>query len=535
IAAGGTGLTLVLVAGCGYAYLQYINSNFKTGDLNNGGSALVPPPTPNSAGQRPINILLLGSDSRDKPEDCRLGGACDSGDPHADVEQLLHISADRTNASVLSIPRDTQAQIPDCTNSTTKKVYKARKDIITDSLNVGDPGCVVNTWELLTKIHIDHYMMIDFAGVVSMADAVGGVDVCTKQNVMDYQVEYDAGVRHEIGSHLVLPAGTHSIKGEQALEWLRTRHAWEDGSDIGRTHAQHLYLNSMIRQLKSANTLANPLKLNDLAVAASKALQVDTGIGTVQALSSLALEVNKVPTNRITTVTMPFSYQPDPRNSGAQLVEPTPDSYKLFQMIAADVPLDRNGTAPGTPADPASPSASASTASSAPAAPSSAPAAADRSTVRVDVQNASGAAGRSTALAEALVQQGWTRAQRDTSAVPKSPTKLLYPTGKQAEAKELAGALGLPDAALSASDTATTHLTLVVGTDWTSGTGFPVAGAGSTGKPQAPVPTALPTSAVAQNAQDDANQCMEVNPAHGSSGKPIYIWSGTTPPAVPQP
>jgi hypothetical protein len=45
----------------------------------------------------------------------------------------------------------------------------------------------------------------------------------------------------------------------------------------------------------------------------------------------------------------------------------------------------------------------------------------------------------------------------------------------------------------------------------------------------------MPTTAVSQNAQDDANQCMEVNPARGSSGKQIYIWSGTTPPDVPQP
>jgi hypothetical protein len=150
----------------------------------------------------------------------------------------------------------------------------------------------------------------------------------------------------------------------------------------------------------------------------------------------------------------------------------------------------------------------------------------------VDVQNASGAGGRSTAVSQALVDQGWTRAVRDTTQVAKSPTKLVYPTGKQAEAKELAGALGLPESALSESAAGGTHLVLTVGTDWTTGTTFPAAG-GSTAPPP-PAPTAMPTSAVAQNAQDDANQCMEVNPEK-HNGKPIYIWSGSTPPDVPQP
>ncbi|WP_051970896.1 LCP family protein [Kitasatospora azatica] len=534
--AGGTGLVVLLAVVGGYSYVQYLNSNFRKGDLNNGGSALAPESKANAAGQKPINILLLGSDSRDKPEDCNLGGACDSGAPHADVEMLVHLSADRSNASVLSIPRDTQASIPSCTNSKTKQVWKARKSQITDSLNVGEPSCVVDTWETLTGIHIDHYMMIDFAGVVSMADAVGGVDVCTKQNVMDYQVEHIDGVRHETGSHLVLPAGTHTIQGVQALEWLRTRHAWEDGSDIGRTHAQHLYLNSMIRKMKSAKTLADPLKLNDLAVAASKALQVDNALATIQSLAGLAMELNKVPANRITSVTMPFTYVPDPKNPQAALVEPNADSTKLFQMVVNDVPLDRNAPAPtAAPSD--APSAPAAPSSSAPAAPSSAPATpADKSTVRVDVQNASGASMRSTAIAEALVNQGYTHAQRDTSAVPKSPTKLLYPAAKEAEAKALAGVLGLPDAALSESTASATHLTLVVGTDWTTGTQFPTAAPGGSGGAQPPAPTAMPTTAVSQNAGDDANQCMDVNPQkYTGSGNPIYIWSGSTPPNVPQP
>ncbi|MDH6117527.1 LCP family protein required for cell wall assembly [Kitasatospora sp. GAS204A] len=534
--AAGVGFLVVASVGGGYLYIQQLNSNIRKGDLNNGGAALAPPSKPNAAGQTPLNILMIGSDGRTSAADCKLGGSCDGSAPHADVEMLVHLSADRSNASIMSIPRDTQAAIPTCTNPTTKAVLKARHSIITDSLNVGDPGCVVDTWEQLTKIHIDHYMMVDFAGVVNMADAIGGVSVCTKENVMDFQPSTDAqGVHHEIGSHLVLPAGTHSIQGEQALEWLRTRHAFGDGTDIGRAQAQHLYINSMIRSFKSAKTLADPLKLNDLAQAATKALQVDTGLGTVDALASLALELNKVPTARITTVTMPWAYQKDPGNPSADLVETTPDSAKLFQMIAADVALDRNAPPTGpAPSDPAA--ASSAPASSAPAAPP-----VDKAAVRIDVQNGSGGTGRSTAVTDALTAQGYTHATRDTTLPPKSPTKLLYPAAQQAQAKAVAASLGLPDSALSESTVSATHLTLVVGTDWTTGTSFPGGtAAGAASQAAAPVPTALPTTAQSQNAQDDANQCMDVNPAPYSSFKDgqnhyIYSWTGPNTPNVPQP
>ena len=76
------------------------------------------------------------------------------------------------------------------------------------------------------------------------------------------------------------------MKGEQALQWLRTRHAF--GSDPGRAEAQHMYLNSMIRTLKSQNVFTDPLRLNGLAETATKSLEVSEEIGTVKKLFDLA-------------------------------------------------------------------------------------------------------------------------------------------------------------------------------------------------------------------------------------------------------
>lgn len=98
---------------------------------------------------------------------------------------LLHLSADRSNMSVISMPRDTLLKMPKCTDPDTKKVYPATVGLVMTNISLGrgGPGCTVATWEKLTKIHIDHFMKIDFSGVVSMADAIGGVPVCVDANI----------------------------------------------------------------------------------------------------------------------------------------------------------------------------------------------------------------------------------------------------------------------------------------------------------------------------------------------------------------
>ena len=488
-------MVLVAAAGGGYLYIQDLNSKIRTSKLHEDPTVHVAAPKPDRNGQTAVNILMIGSDTRDTSQDCSIGGSCDGSLPHADVEMLVHLSADRSNISVLSIPRDTQAQIANCDG------HKGSWTLITDSLNYG-PGCTVDTVEKLTGISIQHYMMIDFGGVVNMTNAIGGVSVCTRENVMDPK-----------GSHLVLPAGTHTIQGLQALEWLRTRHAFGDGTDIGRTAAQHLYLNSLIRSFQSLNTLANPLKLNRLANAAAGALTVDPQLKSVTALSSLALELIKVPAKNVTTVTMPFTYVPNPANPLADFVETNSASTQIFQMIANDIPLTAVSTKSTAPT--ASASATPSTA------------AVDRATVQVAVQNESGTLNRGQAITDFLHSKGFADATRDTQDVPAGPTVLTYPSADKAQAQAVAAALGLTAGQLKASSSAS-RLDLLVGTDWTSGTDY-----ASTLPKAGVLPSAAAT--LTQNAGTDSSQCMDVNPAPYTEFRPgqtgyLYSWTGSTPP-----
>lgn len=323
----------------------HLNSNIRTVAIP---KSILGSEKKDAQGRMPINVLVMGSDTRGSAADCKIGGDCSLADStaqgkgatslaaNADVEMLVHISADRSNASIVSIPRDTVVQIPECTDPATGKSVAAHESRINSSLQYG-PTCALKTVHQLSGVPLDHFAVIDFAGVITMSDAVGGVNVCVDSNVYDTY------------SHLKLAKGSHTLKGESALEFLRTRHGFGDGGDVGRTVAQHLFLSAMLRQLESASTLANPVRLYSLANAATKAVTVDTGLGDVGKLTGLASELNKIPGKRITFTTLPTI--PDPQNINEVVL--ASNAQAMFTKVKDDVSLSAGPTTgtskPSTP------------------------------------------------------------------------------------------------------------------------------------------------------------------------------------------
>ncbi|MFJ9907710.1 LCP family protein [Streptomyces sp. NPDC101152] len=473
-------------AGAGYLYYQHLNGNIHRGERSS-GDAKAQKTRANAAGQTPMNILLIGSDSRNSDENVRLGGAkYDRGSPPlADVQMLIHLSADRKSAAMVSIPRDTRVDIPKCTDPKTGKVYPATNTIINESLARGGAGCTLATWENLTGVYIDHWMTIDFAGVVKMADAIGGVDVCVRQNVWDRPTAAVSG-----GSGLKLTAGTHKVKGEQALQWLRTRHAW--GSDPLRAKAQHLYLNSMIRTLKGENVFTDTGRLMNLADAATKSLTVSEEIGSVTKLYDLGMQLKSVPTDRITSLTMPNLQDPQNRD---HLVPDGANADKLWQMLRDDVPFDKNGKASDTKKK-----KTVAAATKTPSAPDA--------QIGVTVQNATGSStlgpvpGRAGTIAGALVQKGFARAAKDaTGGLTAERTLVRYPSAElEGDAQRVAESLGVPLSSVKQS-TDVSGVTVVVGADWREGTTYP--------KQSAPKAGDVPGNSDAINGSDKG-QCMDV-------------------------
>ncbi|MGW1226423.1 LCP family protein [Streptomyces sp. NPDC001478] len=446
---------LILGTGAaGYLYYEHLNSKLRKGERSAGNSG-AKKAAPNAAGQTPLNLLLIGSDSRNSAENLKLGGSKKSvgAEPLADVQMLLHVSADRKNASVVSIPRDTRVDMPACENPDTHKKYPATNGLINVSLR-GGAGCTLDTWEKLTGVYIDHWMMVDFAGVVDMADAVGGAEVCVKQDVYDLPKPRVPG-----GSYLRMKAGTHKIKGKQALQWLRTRHAF--GSDIGRSQAQHMYLNSVMRELKSQNAFTDTGRLMNLAETAVESLQVSEEIGTVKKLFDLGMQLKNVPLDKMNMLTMPRITDPEDDNH----VLPKPGAAdKLWALLREDQSLDPKDRAKEKKKVAQGPKAGA---------PAS---------LGITVVNGTGAdgqqpaPGRAAAVRDLLTSKGFTEA--DTTSEPGSAltTEVSYPRSAGAQGKadalSVAKALGLPTTAVKDTPDGA-GLTVTVGSDWRTGTEAP--------------------------------------------------------------
>ncbi|MFC1418510.1 LCP family protein [Streptacidiphilus cavernicola] len=468
---------VVLVSGSYLGYTAWtLDHNIKSDSLFNGTSGNAGTEKADAFGRTPINMLVIGSDGRDNKADCKLGGDCGPG-ANADVEMVVHISADRSNATVMSVPRDLVTTLPACTDAKTGAHTDAHTGMINSTLAYG-PGCTVAAVHDLTGIPIDHFAMIDFSGVVNMSDAVGGVSVCVDNNVYDPY------------SHLKLAKGTHELQGTAALEFVRTRHGFGNGGDLGRADAQHIFLTQTINAMKSSKTFTNPSRMLNLATAATKALTVDDGLKSISSLLGLASDLNKVPTNRMTFTTMQTGADPSDVN---RLVI-GPGAQTLFNTISNDQSL--------TTASGGKSAAASATATAAPSTPSTPP-----GEIAVQVENGSTTSGRATALHDQLVKLGYssdsTIGNAPSSSVQTSTVE--YGTGRKADAQQVAASLGLAASAVKPASSGS-KVTLVIGADWPSGVVFP----GGTAKaPAANTKVALANASAKTGNQ--VNSCAHVS------------------------
>jgi hypothetical protein len=263
-------------------------------------------------------------------------------------------------------------------------------------------------------------MMADFNAVKTMTTAVGGVEVCLAKDIKDKD------------SKLNLTAGKHVVEGEQALAFVRTRHSVGFGGDLSRIEIQQQFLSSLIRKMKSSDTLSSPSKMWDLAEAATKALTVDDGIGKISRLRDLGMELSKVDPKNITFATVPVVDNTD----GATVLLNEAKAEPLFSMIQNDTSLTevkqqqqdaknkQQGLLKGTRAA--------------------------ASEVRVAVFNGSDTRGAAlTTLTWLQNEQGVLKSSNEGNAPSKLPkTTLTYAPNQADQARKLADLMGLPATAL---------------------------------------------------------------------------------------
>ncbi|MBD0843250.1 LCP family protein [Streptomyces sp. TRM68416] len=289
-----TAAGIVVLGGTGAGYLYFkLNGNINSVDINQALGTERPDKVDNGS----ENILVLGSDTR-SGSNRKLGGGTDDGSARSDTAMVVHLYEGRKKASVVSIPRDTLIDRPECTDTDGKTHAAASGVMFNSAYTTGGAACAVKTVESLTGIRMDHYLEVDFSGFQKLVDELGGVEVTTTEDISDPD------------SHLNLKAGTHRLNGEQALGLVRTRHGVGDGSDLGRIQLQQAFMKALINQVKDVDLFGNPKKLFDLADAATNALTTDSDLDSVQSLMSFANGLKGIDAKNMKMITMPVRYDP---------------------------------------------------------------------------------------------------------------------------------------------------------------------------------------------------------------------------------
>ncbi|MGW2077383.1 LCP family protein [Streptomyces sp. NPDC001939] len=318
-----TALGAVLVGGGGVAYAwSHLNGNLKGTDIN----AVLGENRPHAGHDGAMNILLLGSDSRAGTHGKYGKGVTGA---RSDTAMVLHVDKSHKMASVVSIPRDTMVDRPQCAKPSGGTAPGEHQSMFNAAYQVGGPACTVKTVEKMSGVRMDHYLEVDFKGFQKFVDELGGVDITTHRSIKDSS------------SHLSLSAGKHTLKGEQALALVRTRHGVGDGSDLGRIQLQQTFIKALIHRAESIGVVSNPAKAYELADTATKTVSADSGLASADKLLGLAKDLKGISPDHMNMITLPVSY--DARDAG-RVLPLTKASHQVWQALRDDRPIPKSVT-----------------------------------------------------------------------------------------------------------------------------------------------------------------------------------------------
>jgi LCP family protein required for cell wall assembly len=302
---------VLFVSGAAWGFTSYVNDSIGRVFAGTAG-------TPSSG---PLNVLLAGVDVRSgltRHQELALHVGNDVS-TNSDTLMLIHVSADRSHVTVVSMPRDSWVNIPGHGMNKINAAY-----------GLGGPKLVVQTVEQNTGLTVNDFIQVNFLGFVKVIDALGGVNICLPFAVDDPY------------SGLHLAAGTHHVGGITALEYARDRHSFAT-SDLARIQDQQRLLSSMLNEAISSGTLANPIRLSRFLQASLAAIKVDQGLN----VSALADQLKGISPRNVRFITVPLSnynYQ-TPTGESAVLWDNS-KANSLFEALRGDQPVGQPSPRP---------------------------------------------------------------------------------------------------------------------------------------------------------------------------------------------
>ncbi|OOC53195.1 MULTISPECIES: LCP family protein [Nocardiopsis] len=341
------------------------------------------------------NILLLGGDN-------------ESEGKRPDVLVIVNINVDNGTATMVNLPRDLIVDIPQCDPVGEFPGWPGGLQQINHAATYGGLDCLGNTVETTTDIHLDHMVMVDFAGFENIVDTIGGVELCISKPLDDPK------------AHLSLDPGTQTLNGEEALALARSRQSTEHKNDMGRIKSQQRLIGAILRKVTSGETLSSPTTLYDFLGSVTDSMVTDDGF-TVDKMAELAIAMREVDLSRINMVMVPVvnsqthQYKVDPKQPAAD---------ELFAAVASgDVLPEEESGDKGEDEESAEP-------------------AVEPGDVSVRVLNGTGRTGLADTFQGLLENQGFTVAGVGNPG-PRNPEQstIYHGPGQEAAAQTLAAAL----------------------------------------------------------------------------------------------
>ena len=249
---------------------------------------------------RAFNIVIIGTDR----------GTTGSGNQQSatgrrsDTTIIAHVSADRKNVDMVSIPRDSMVEFPSCALSNGQYTQARDLEMFNAAFSQGDTidssiACTIATIEKNTGVFIDGYAVADYESFKTIIDAMGGVDITVKERMV------------ASGADLDIEAGTHRLNGKEALAFARARKfqvGGGDGSDLQRIGRQQYLMKAMVERATSPEIISNPEKSLNILSTVISSMTVNDNLGSVSKVAPIAMELKDAKINFHTVPVEPWAY-----------------------------------------------------------------------------------------------------------------------------------------------------------------------------------------------------------------------------------
>lgn len=291
---------------------------------------------PPSLGEFPgaFSMLLIGTDECGEVSKTVLGKRCEREDGVLnDINLLVHVSAAPRRVTVVSLPRDLMLQVPQCTRADGSTASGMRRAPINTVYSHAGLSCVAKTVSELSGLEVGFAAKLSFDGVMKITDAIGGVEVCIGPE----------GLHDRKYTGIEWPPGARTIKGYEALQFIRVRHGIGDNSDLSRISNQQQYMSRLARTILSSETLTDLPKMMRLASTVVDNVQASEELADPVRLAQLALTMKNVRFDDFLFLQLPTL--DDPSAPTQRVVENTAAATPMWQAIISGEAMRITGSA----------------------------------------------------------------------------------------------------------------------------------------------------------------------------------------------